>query len=359
MVQGKSEFDNQLEEIGKERYINDMELREPKIYGIGNPLIDIIVNISEDGLNKLGIYKGAMHLIDEKRRALLLEHIESLPRTLLCGGSCPNTIITLASLGLYATLAGKVGNDEFGTIYRKRLKELKVHDELVHCDEPTGSSIILITEDSERTMNTYLGANRLFNKNDIVVKTLRNATYFYFTGYMWDTAEQKSAITEALKIAKEYKVKVAFDIADPLAVGRNREQFFEIVKENADIVFANSEEARILFDNYDPYECCKSMGKLCETAVVKNGKHGSFVSHKKEILKIAAQGPDKAIDTTGAGDVYAAGFLFGMAKNLGVQSAGFIASYLAGEIIQQRGAQFSKERALEIGTFLKEKFNLK
>ena len=101
MVQGKSEFDNQLEEIGKERYINDMELREPKIYGIGNPLIDIIVNISEDGLNKLGIYKGAMHLIDEKRRALLLEHIESLPRTLLCGGSCPNTIITLASFHFF------------------------------------------------------------------------------------------------------------------------------------------------------------------------------------------------------------------------------------------------------------------
>jgi len=325
-----------------------MKHERTKVYGIGNPLIDIIVQVSDEDLATLGIHKGTMHLIDTQRRNSLLEFLSQKQFSYSCGGSCPNTIITLASLGVETTLAGMVGNDEFGSIYQKRLVELSVKDELAYCDEPTGSSIILISPDSERTMNTYLGANRLYGRENVVEKTLRDADFFHFTGYMWDTQPQKEAVSFALDIAKEAKTMVTFDIADPFAVGRNRDSFLSLIKNYANVVFANSEEARILFDNYDAYECCKSMGKLCDIAIVKNGKQGSFISYHREILKIPVQGPVVPTDTTGAGDVYAAGFLYGLCQNYDVKQSGYIASFLAGEIIQQRGAQFSMEKSKQL-----------
>lgn len=335
-----------------------MERKSPRVYGIGNPLIDIIAQVTDQELDRLGIHKGAMHLIDGKRRKVLLDHIGNKQLEYSCGGSCPNTIITLASLGIDATLAGKVGNDEFGAIYKNRLEDLGVTDELEDCPEPTGSSIILITPDSERTMNTYLGANRFYDRKDICEATLAQADYFHFTGYMWDTKSQKSAVERAIEIAHEADVTITFDIADPFAVGRNRDEFLNLVSEHADVVFANSEEARILFNNYDPYECCKSMGKLCETAVVKNGKMGSFISHKRKLMRIPVQGPVTPTDTTGAGDVYAAGFLYGLCRKRSIEEAGYIASVLAGEIIQQRGAQLDKEKADRIRSTLEQTYPL-
>lgn len=335
-----------------------MKKEFPRVYGIGNPLIDIIAQVTDNELERLGIHKGAMHLINKHRRGELLKHIEEKQLKYSCGGSCPNTIITLASLGIATTLAGKVGTDEFGTIYKKRLKDLGVYDELETCPEPTGSSIILISPDSERTMNTYLGANRFYTKEDILEETLAQADYFHFTGYMWDTVSQKQAIERALEVAYTKKVTVTFDIADPFAVGRNRDEFLNLVSEHADVVFANSEEARILFENYDPYECCKSMGKLCETAIVKNGKMGSFISHKRKLMRIPVQGPVTPTDTTGAGDIYAAGFLYGLCRELSIEDAGYIASVLAGEIIQQRGAQLTKEKADDIRSKLEQTYPL-
>lgn len=322
-----------------------MKHDEPHVYGIGNPLIDIIVQVGEDDLEKMHIHKGTMHLIDEQRREALLAYIKDRPVDYSCGGSCPNTIITLASLGIRTTLAGKVGLDTYGKLYRQRLHQFSVADELVECDEPTGSSIIFITSDSERTMNTYLGANRYFGPNDVVQQTIREADIFHFTGYMWDTQSQKDSVKLAITIAEESNTRISFDVADSFAVGRNRDEFLSIIADHATVVFANSEEARILFDNYDPYECCKSMGKLCETAVVKNGKAGSFICHRRTIFRIPSQGPEVPVDTTGAGDVYAAGFLYGLCRNLSIMDAGSIASFLAGEIIQQRGAQFPPAKA--------------
>ena len=335
-----------------------MKSAQPKVYGIGNPLIDIIAQVTDEDLERLGTHKGAMHLIDEQRRSELLQHIESKPRKYSCGGSCPNTIITLSLLGIEATLAGKVGADDFGVIYSKRLKELKVYNELALSEQPTGSSIILITPDSERTMNTYLGANRYFNATDINPKSIAEADYFHFTGYMWDTQSQKAAVERAIEIAHAFNTRITFDIADPFAVGRNRDAFLSLISDHVDVVFANSEEARFLFNNYDALECCKSMGKLCETAVVKNGKLGSFISHQQKIYTIPVQGPVEAIDTTGAGDIYAAGFLYGLCHKLSIEENGFIASYLAGKIIQQRGAQFSKETAQEVRSFLERTFKI-
>ena len=330
-----------------------MKQQEKKVLGIGNPLIDIIVSVEESDILSLGIHKGTMALIHKERMAELLLLSKAKETSYSCGGSCPNTIIALAALGVETTLAGKVGNDESGRIYAETLKSLNVHNELAITDkEPTGSTVILITPDSERSMNTYLGANRLYAADDVREESVSQADFFHFTGYMWDTQSQQEAITKALRIAKQNNTTISFDVADPFAVGRYRDTFLRIIEESCDIVFANREEARILFDNYDPYECCRSMGKLCKTAIVKNGKKGSFISHNQKVFSVPVKGPVVPIDTTGAGDVYAAGFLYGQCKGFSILDSGIIASILAGQIITQRGAQFSKEQAAGLRALL-------
>ena len=315
------------------------------VYGIGNPLIDVIVNVSDEELKALGLYKGTMNLISLEKRLELTEFIKTKHPAFSCGGSCPNTVITLSSLGIESTLAGKVGTDEYGTIYRERLRSLGVRDNLAVSDaNVTGSSIILITPDSERTMNTYLGANRDFCPEDVIEEEVARSDFFHFTGYMWDTKNQMEAIRKALEIAKRNNVMVSFDIADPFAVGRYHDAFLELIENHCDIVFANKEEARMLFDNYDPYECCKTMGKLCETAIVKNGKKGSFISYRRTVYEIPVHGPETPVDTTGAGDTYAAGFLYGLCNGMDIVRSGNVASELAGQIIKQVGAQFSEEK---------------
>lgn len=315
-----------------------------KVYGIGNPLIDCISSITEVGLDKLGLKKGTMLLIDSDKQKEILSYIKNENISYSCGGSCPNTMVTLSSLGLDVTLLGSVGNDDLGKTYKEKLKESGVKDELVLKDDAsTGSSIILLTDDKERTMNTYLGANRLLSPSDLNEESLKKADLFYFTGYMWDTESQKNTVLKALKICKEKGIKVAFDIADPFAVGRYRQQFYSIITTYCDIVFANKEEARYLMDNYDAYECAKSMGKLCPVAVVKDGKRGSYISEKRVMHKIPLYGPSTPVDTTGAGDTYAAGFLYGYLTGRKIEECGCIASFLAGEIIKKIGAQFSSD----------------
>lgn len=325
-----------------------MKNKVGKVYGIGNPLIDVYASVSDEELSELGLYKGTMNLISKEKRLELSEFIKSKKPVFNCGGSCPNTIISLASLGISTTLGGKVGNDEWGNIYNEKLNTLNVDNNLVISDSVTGSSIILVTPDSERTMNTYLGANREYNSDDVIEESVSQADFFHFTGYMWDTDNQKQAIQKAMKIAKQNGVLISFDIADPFAVGRYRDSFEELIRENCDIVFANKEEARSLVDKYDAYECCRTIGKMCETAVVKNGKRGSFVSYRQEIFEIPVKGLVTPVDTTGAGDNYAAGFLYGLCHGYDVRECGLIASILAGEIISQVGAQFSKEKAAEL-----------
>lgn len=323
------------------------------VYGIGNPLIDYLCYVNEKDLDNLGLNKGIMLLIDTKKQQEIVSYTKGRDIKYSCGGSCPNTMVTLSSLGIPTTLAGAVGNDDLGKMYKEKLKENGVKDEIVYKDAVTGTSIILLTEDKERTMNTYLGANRLYDSIDVIPESAQNADLFYFTGYMWDTEPQQRAVRKVLDMYKQMGKKIAFDLADPFAVGRYRQTFLSLIKDYCDIVFANNEEARFLFDNYDAYECCRSMGKLCPIAIVKNGKKGSYISENGNIYNIPLYGSASPVDTTGAGDTYAAGFLYGYIKGYDIENAGKIASYLAGEIISQLGAQFSKEKIEEIKQKLK------
>ncbi len=326
------------------------------VYGIGNPLIDLLCFVKDEDISALSLHKGSMNLIDEDKRKEIVEYIRKKEIIYSCGGSCPNTMVTLKSLGIDTTLAGGIGFDELGDMYKTRLNELGVKNELIKNASPTGTSIILVSEDRERTMCTYLGANRNFSDDDVNLNSAKEADIFYFTGYMWDTESQQKAIRKVLEKKKEYGFKVAFDIADPFAVGRYRQTFLNILKDYADIVFANSEEARSLIDNYDAYECARSIGKICPVAVVKNGKKGSYISEKGKMYEIPIYGSSKPVDTTGAGDTYAAGFLYGQEKGYSIEDSGKIASILAGEIISQTGAQFSRDKSTELKEYLENNF---
>lgn len=318
----------------------------PRVYGIGNPLMDIIVSAKDQELVQLGVNKGTMTLTDAYRHEQLLEFASKRNPSYSAGGSCPNTIATLAAMGIDATLAGKIGFDQQGDMYSSLMEQKRVRNELVRSiDQHTGASVILVTEDSERSMNTYLGANRQYSKEDVNDESVIQADFFHFTGYMWDTESQKQAIKHTLSLAKQAHTAVSFDIADPMAVKRYHDDFMELIRSCCDIVYANREEAHILFGNEDPVENCKQLGKFCSTAIVKNGKKGSYICHNGNLLTIPVKGSVHPVDTTGAGDTYASGYLYGLCTHHSIAESGMIASFLAGEIISQWGAQFSPERA--------------
>lgn len=315
------------------------------VYGIGNPLIDILINIDDVDLSSLNLSKGTMHLIDEERRKEILSYIKNKEITYSCGGSCPNTIISLSAFGIKTTLAGKIANDEFGSIYTSQLQNLGVISDIKSGNEnPTGSSIIMISPDTERTMNTYLGMCRFFSAADISEKLLLDSEILYFTGYMWDTESQKEAVMKAINLAKKQNIKIVFDVADPFAVQRNKDDFLRLIEKNIDIVLANNEEAKILFDNENIQKGINELSKITNIAIVKNGPKGSFIKQKNEDLLEIPVNKVEAIDTTGAGDMYAAGFIYGLSKKYNLYNSGICASFLASQIILQKGAQFSEEK---------------
>ncbi len=316
--------------------------RRYDVCGMGNPLVDVLTMVDDPFLEKNGLNRGIMHLIDKERKNELLDLIRGRSKTVEAGGSCPNTIATLALLGARVALTGKIGKDEYGRTFEQKIKAKGIASYLRKDRYDTGVCTILITPDKERTMNTYLGACREFSIDDLPVDMIRQSRYFYFTGYMWDTRKQKEAISYGLELAKKYGVKIVFDIADPFAVERHRDDFLRIIESSADIVFANAQEAFILQDAHlpseDVAEATRSLGSCCDLAVVKNGSADTHMYSRGTMLTVPSFKSDVR-DTTGAGDNFAAGFLFGLIKDLSLAQCGRIASFVASKTIEKIGAQ--------------------
>ncbi len=318
-----------------------MKLSKAAIFGIGNPLIDVVINVEDNDLKNLGVDKGIMHLVDENRQKEIMSYFKNMSPIYHPGGSAPNTLVACAGLEITGVISGKIGNDKFGEIYKSQVEKYGITSRLVIGDGPTGSSIILVTPDGERTMNTHLGMCQDFSIADIDESLLTKADIFYFTGYMWDTDSQKFAIKHALSIAKENRIKVIFDVADPFAVQRYRDAFLTLIEEEADVVFANQAELSILFDTKDINVAANSLGRIVNIAAVKLGKEGCLVIENGNLCKITSR-PIIAKDSTGAGDMFAAGFIAALSKGYSGKVAGEIGGYLAEEIIQIPGAQFEK-----------------
>ena len=319
----------------------------PTIFGIGNPLIDIVIKASEIDLIDLELNKGTMELVDENRQKEIISYFKENDPLYFPGGSAPNTILACAGLGIDSHIAGRIGNDKLGDIYVNRVSEYGADSGLVRGEGRTGSSIILVTPDGERTMNTNLGVCQEYSSIDIDKEKLSKAKFFYFTGYMWDTDSQKSAIKTAIQTAQENDVRIVFDVADPFAVSRNKNSFLDMIKENIDIVFANKSELNILFDSEDLEFCADSLGKLVKNFGIKLGKEGSLIIDGTS-RHIIYPSPVSAKDSTGAGDMYAAGFLTSLARGKGYYDSGKIGVQLAEEVIQVNGAQLDKEVILNL-----------
>ena len=314
----------------------------PSIFGIGNPLVDVVIKASESDLIDLELNKGTMELVDEDRQKEIIKYFKKNNSLYFPGGSAPNTILACSGLGVASHIAGRVGNDKLGDIYINRVNEYGADSGLVRCEGRTGSSIILVTPDGERTMNTNLGVCQEYSSIDIDKEKLSKAKFFYFTGYMWDTDSQKSAIKTAIQIAQENDIRIIFDVADPFAVSRNKNSFLDMIKQNIDIVFANKSELNILFDSEDLEFCVDSLGEVVKSFGIKLGKEGSLIIDGSN-RHIIYPSQVLAKDSTGAGDMYAAGFLTSLAKGRGYYDSGKVAVQLAEEVIQVNGAQLDKE----------------
>ena len=311
------------------------------VYGVCNPLIDLLSHIPDSFLKKNGIEKSIMHLIsiEEQQRLLRGLSADKLSVESASGGSGANSMIGIAQLGGRTAFSGKIGRDEHGKIYREKLEDLGVSARLGEGDGSTGSSLILVSDDGCRTMNTYLGMGQELQVPDIDPKVIKVSKYLYLTGYLWDTESQKKAVRAALDEAKRVETKVALSLSDPFCVKRHKEDFKSLLQGYASMVFSNQEEAFTLIETDVTQEAVDIMSKWTETVVLTLGANGAIISHLGQTYYIDPF-PIRVEDTTGAGDAFAAGFLFGMTHEFSPLDSGRIGAVLAGAVIEQTGPRF-------------------
>lgn len=309
------------------------------VVGICNALVDILIEVQEDDIKTLGLKKGVMHLVDAPAQKKLLEYFNGRDHAVELGGSAMNAIRTLASLGRKTAFAGMVANDSFGERIKGRMQELGITGTLGHSSEPTGSCVILITPDGERTMNTHLGASRLYTDAQVPADHIRAGRILHFCGYQWDTDGQKSAIKKSVTLAKEHETLISFDVADPFVVDRNRDEFARVIREDADIVFSNREEAKMLYGS--PEKAAEEIADAGAIAVIKLGADGAMVRKGRDVHMIKPV-PTKVVDTTAAGDMFAAGFLYGLSCGKPLDICGQMAATAASDVISRIGAKVSE-----------------
>jgi sugar/nucleoside kinase (ribokinase family) len=305
---------------------------------IGNAIVDIIARAEEDFLKDNDIIKGAMNLIDADRAELLYERMGPAIET--SGGSAGNTAAGIANFGSSAAYFGKVADDHLGKIFRHdiRAQGVAFDTEPLADTPPTARSMIFVTPDGERSMNTYLGACVELSPEDVEEDKASNSGIVYFEGYLWDPPRAKNAIRKSAEIAHSNGKKVAMSLSDPFCVDRYRKEFLELMRSGTvDIIFANDEELKSLYQTADFETALNALRDDCDLAAVTKGADGSVIISGDDTYDIQAIEINELVDTTGAGDLYAAGFLHGYSQNLDLDICGKLGSLAAGIIIQQIG----------------------
>ncbi len=309
------------------------------VLGIGNALVDILTRIENDGiLKELGLPKGSMQLVDEKVSAQVGKALERFDNSMAPGGSAANTIHGLAKCGVKTGFICYTGNDKTGEFFETAMKEVGVKPIVFHSDVPSGTAQAIISPDGERTFATHLGAAVLLNDSLLKPEHFEGWDYCYVEGYL---IANRPLFKKAIELAKKAGCKVVLDLASYNVVDENREFLMELLP-NIDIVFANEEEAKSLTHG-TPEESLDFLAKNCEIAVVKIGKHGSLIKRGQEVAKIATN-KVKVVDTTGAGDMFAAGFLAGLIKGLSLKECGELGNCFAENVIQNLGAKLTEEQ---------------
>ncbi|WP_395093677.1 adenosine kinase [Armatimonas sp.] len=308
------------------------------VFGMCNALFDLQAEVSETILSELGVEKGTMRLVSADEQRALVPAVYTHIVNTQAGGSGANTMIGIAQMGGTTSFTSRVGRDEHGPMYKASLEEFGVKPNLGEAlAGETGLCLVLITPDAQRTMGTFLGVSQELHPEDINVPDLILSRYLYITGYLWDTDTQKEAVTFAMREAKQVGTKVALSLSDPFCVGRHKADFECLLAEYVDVVFANRDEARMMTGEDDARVAAKRLAEMCGgLAAVTLDKEGSILVQGDDIYEIPIY-PVQAIDTTGAGDMYAAGILYGLAKELPLPVTGRIAAWAAGKVVAHLG----------------------
>ena len=306
-----------------------------KILGIGNAIVDVICKVEDNYLLENKLTKSTMKLVDENEFQKLLSTLKI--ENTVSGGSIANSIVGLSQLGNKVGFIGKVNDDDMGQKYEEGLKKEKVDYFYSKKKEslPTGTCLILITPDSERTMCTYLGTAGKINKNDIDENSVKNSEIVFLEGYLWDEGEPKSAFDKAIDNSN----KVAMSLSDLFCVERHKEHFLDLVKNKLDITFANEQEIISLINAKNFEEVITFSKQLKKLIIVTRGQKGSIAINKDEVVECESQKNLKILDTTGAGDLFAGGYLHGYVNNLTIKESLEKGTEMASKVIQQIGAR--------------------
>lgn len=307
-----------------------------KVLGMGNALVDIVALISSDEqLLLMNICKGGMQLVEKEVSLGLTEEIKGSIQKIASGGSAANTIYGLAHLGIDTAFLGKVGKDEWGELFLKDLENSKIKPILIESNNESGRAIALISPDCERTFATFLGAAVELSAEDILPAHFFGYDYFHVEGYL---VQNHELLRKSLMLAKENNMAVSLDLSSYNIVSENLEFLKDVIARYVDIVFANEDEAKS-FTGKEPEEALDSIAAICDIAVVKIGKNGSLIKRKNEQFRVGIIDA-KSIDTTGAGDLYASGFIYGLIKEMPLDKCGYLGAILSGKIIETLGAKF-------------------
>jgi sugar/nucleoside kinase (ribokinase family) len=309
------------------------------VLGIGNALVDVLTHESEAFVEGQGLVKGTMHLVDEARAQQLYKAMG--PAVEVSGGSAANTIVGVASFGGRAHYVGKVRNDQLGDVFSHDLRSIGVAYTTPAATDgpPTGRCLIVVTPDAQRTMSTYLGASVRLGPSDIDPRLIAGARILYLEGYLFDPPAAQEAFHVAAGLAHGAGRKVALTLSDPFCVDRHRAAFLNLVERHVDILFANEAEICALYEVNDFDAALQRVRGHCEVAALTRSAKGSVVVAGSEVHVIDAHPVDAVADTTGAGDLYAAGFLFGLSRGLGLSRCGRLGALAAAEIISHVGAR--------------------
>lgn len=308
------------------------------VVGIGNAIVDIIGRCDDAFLERFGATKASMQLVDTDRLMALYNAMG--PAIEISGGSAANTIAGVASLGGKAGFIGKIGDDEFGRIFKHDVgaQGVSFASRPVAGGE-TSRSLILVTPDGERTMNTFLGISTAFEETDLDPALIASAGIVYLEGYLFDRPEAKSAFRRVVEIARGAECKVALTLSDSFCVDRHRIEFHEFMRSGVDLLFANENELKSLYETDDFATAAARIAGDVPLAVLTRSAKGSVVVERASTVAVPAYPVAKVVDTTGAGDLYAAGFLYGWARGLPHETSARIGSLAASEIISHIGAR--------------------
>lgn len=319
-----------------------------RVIGIGNALTDMLVNLSNDNvLEEYQLVKGSMSLVDSQLQTAISKAVAGCPYSLSLGGSAGNTIRAMARLGCKVGFIGKVGEDTTGEFYEQALRNIGVEPFMLRSEERSGKCVALVSPDGERTFVTHLGAAADLQAEDIDGAIFDDYDCLYIEGYL---VQDHDLIRTAIERAKAHGLKVAIDLASFNVVEENRDFLYDIVKRYVDILFANEDEARAFTGESDPYTALNHIGAMCELVVVKIGMRGALIKRSEEVVHVGIMAAAKRVDTTGAGDFYAAGFMYGLSEGMSLRACGTIGAITAGKVIEVVGTTFGEDAWREIFT---------